>query len=646
MKMIYRTSLATLLLIVGFVNCGWAEQPTRLPINDAELNKLLETEYYGVYMQGKKVGWVRDETSLSGGADPTYVFKSELTMRILIAGAAMERRCYSVVEFDGKSPYAFRGGINRMADGKIESEIVVHRVPQGFEAVVSNDGKKFRKAFAAPNYTLADRVATVTWLRQGAKPGESIVTRGFNFDDLRVELTRNRLTDQKDTLVRGQKVPCQAVETCKVDDKFPGLECYDPRNQKTLLAILPGLMEIRAEDEKVATIIESGPDLFVNTKIKTDRTLGESTSIAGLEIETVGAHDLLLVDQPGQEVARTPVGEYILKLGRLGPASIKAEPRDIAEALKETTSCPLSDPKIRELARQAVGNAKMPKEKVERLVHFVARYINYDISANPMTVEQLIATRKGKCGDFAGLFALLARSEGIPTRVVSGFYYLGDRERAFAGHAWNDVDLDGRWIAVDPTLDEVELDGAHIHLEESPFAASSHGLAKLKVRKIEYAKQQYLSKQGTFALQVPQGTWRKTTQPLNPVAEVAYAHKSGDAFAMIIAEQHYVPLFHTPQNLKLSDLRKAFLDNIRSFDPKAKIIREESKKIQGQDALTIVLEVETQGQSLTYEVLLYSANATSIQIFTWTTRPRYAELQPDLEAFLSALEILKGTKKE
>jgi transglutaminase-like putative cysteine protease len=638
MKVICRTLLAAF-LIAGSAPFATAQQPSRLPIGDAEIKDLLTTEYYGVYIQGKKVGWLREEISFSGGSDPAYGFRSDLTMNLLVAGARKERHVFSVEEFDSRSPYAFRGGMNRVTDGKVQCEIEIKRLKQGFQAIVRTDGKEFPKTFPAPDYTLADRVANLTWLRHGAKSGDSILTRGFSFEDLSIELTRNRLTATQQTRINGQSVPCREIETCKLGEKTIGLERYDLRNQRMLSASQPGLLEIRAEDEKIAKTIEAGPDLFEKTKIRTNRKLGEPTSISSLEIETVGARDLTLVNQPGQEIARCKSGEYVLKLGKLGPASVKADPQDIAAALKETTACPLTHPKVRELASRAVGNAKSPREKVERLVHFVARFVSYDITANPVTIEELIATRKGKCVDYAGLFAILARSEGIPTRIVSGFFYLGDREQAFAGHAWNDVALDGRWMAVDPTLDEVELDGAHIHLEESPFAAASRGLAALKVTKVEYAKQRYQGTRGKFALQLPQGNWRQMVQPTNPAAEVMFTHKTGEAFSMVIAEQHYIPLLHIPQTLSLADLKKAFLQNIRAVDPKAAILREQPKKILGRDAVTITVEANAFGQTYTYEVLLYSANATSIQVFTWTSQKRFSQLQPDLEAFLNGLIV-------
>ncbi len=68
-----------------------------------------------------------------------------------------------------------------------------------------------------------------------------------------------------------------------------------------------------------------------------------------------------------------------------------------------------------------------------------------------LTGPEVLACRKGKCSEFAILFASLARAAGIPTRIV-----LGDRliPGQWGGHMWNEVYV-GRWIPVDAGVNEV-----------------------------------------------------------------------------------------------------------------------------------------------------------------------------------------------
>jgi len=66
----------------------------------------------------------------------------------------------------------------------------------------------------------------------------------------------------------------------------------------------------------------------------------------------------------------------------------------------------------------------------------------------------------------------LARAAGVPAREVSGLMYMGDDVRAFGAHAWNEVVLDGRWVPVDPTWNETELDAAHVTLDRDGHSSA------------------------------------------------------------------------------------------------------------------------------------------------------------------------------
>ncbi|MEL6982753.1 MAG: DUF3488 and transglutaminase-like domain-containing protein, partial [Actinomycetota bacterium] len=97
--------------------------------------------------------------------------------------------------------------------------------------------------------------------------------------------------------------------------------------------------------------------------------------------------------------------------------------------------------------------------------HFQA--YDYSVRLGPRTgdpVEQFLDERVGFCQQFAGTFALMARSLGIPTRVATGFTWgqpIGTDEQtgrtiySVTGrhtHAWPEVYFDDLgWVAFEPT---------------------------------------------------------------------------------------------------------------------------------------------------------------------------------------------------
>ena len=71
---------------------------------------------------------------------------------------------------------------------------------------------------------------------------------------------------------------------------------------------------------------------------------------------------------------------------------------------------------------------------------------------------QTLATREADCYEFSKLYVAMARSLGLPARVVSGLAYSGS---AFGGHAWVEV-YAGSWIEIDPTWGTDFVDATHV----------------------------------------------------------------------------------------------------------------------------------------------------------------------------------------
>lgn len=115
---------------------------------------------------------------------------------------------------------------------------------------------------------------------------------------------------------------------------------------------------------------------------------------------------------------------------------------------------------VRQWAAGVSGDAASSQEKVERLAAEM-RLWKYDLNApidTAQPVESFLAGKSGHCELYATLLALAARSQGIPARVING-YYGGDWNetggfyliREQHAHSWVEVWLNGRWQQIDAT---------------------------------------------------------------------------------------------------------------------------------------------------------------------------------------------------
>lgn len=121
-------------------------------------------------------------------------------------------------------------------------------------------------------------------------------------------------------------------------------------------------------------------------------------------------------------------------------------------------------PMARQVAQDLTTGFEGEYDKAIALQNFFRNEFEYDINVAPghseRVIEQFLENRVGYCEQFAGTFAAMARSIGLPSRVAVGFT-TGDRDetepdlfrvRGEHGHAWPEIFLNGAgWVAFEPT---------------------------------------------------------------------------------------------------------------------------------------------------------------------------------------------------
>lgn len=165
--------------------------------------------------------------------------------------------------------------------------------------------------------------------------------------------------------------------------------------------------------------------------------------------------------------------------------------RDAAERfppslfLRETalTACDAPLAAFAEEARQAAGDDRL------KLLHWLLDHLHDVIAFDTdrahvhSTAAEAFAARRGLCEDHAHVFIAAARSLGIPSRYVSG-YFCGDGGEATraSGHAWAEAFVpDLGWVAFDTAYGMCATDThARVavgldHLGAAPVRGSRYG---------------------------------------------------------------------------------------------------------------------------------------------------------------------------
>jgi hypothetical protein len=164
---------------------------------------------------------------------------------------------------------------------------------------------------------------------------------------------------------------------------------------------------------------------------------------------------------PGTRVEATGSG---WRLHRAARASRPATRTEAFAALGESIAIPTEHPSIQALAARVAGHTDA--ERLESLTRLIHNHLSYNETTKGTLIDAVI-NREGDCTEFSNLLTAVARALGLPAVTVTGLTYGEIDGPGFYLHAWNEVVIDGEWVAVDPTWNLTRVDALHIPLPNS-----------------------------------------------------------------------------------------------------------------------------------------------------------------------------------
>jgi hypothetical protein len=145
------------------------------------------------------------------------------------------------------------------------------------------------------------------------------------------------------------------------------------------------------------------------------------------------------------------------------PLTFPVKPFSDPELLADAPEIQSNHPQIRALSRQLVKDKKDAWEAALSINQWVYKNLE-KVLVDTVTALEALRERRGECQSHTNLFVALARSAGIPARVVSGLVY-SNEYKGFLYHAWPEVFV-GEWRSLDPTFGQDLVDATHIKLGE------------------------------------------------------------------------------------------------------------------------------------------------------------------------------------
>ena len=422
--------------------------------------------WMSVTLDGRKVGHMLLERDL---ADGDVVTTQTIDLRImrgkspLVIGSTMTAT--ETVDGDARA-FASRNGSSTQ-----ETEIDGNRRADGQFQVTTRIGEQTSVGLLAwPDNARMSEGQRLLIVREGFAPGHRYRTRNFDATKqqvatLDVEVVGDEiveLPDGDETLHHLRQSLAGSPDGQRMD-----LWVDDAGHMRKGSSPAMGRrMEMLACSEACAMAPGQDVDVLRSAMILAPRTMTPVLrSVAVRYTMTVSGNatnPFATTDE--QQVKTVRDGVYDVMIG--AAAEHKGEGRPTSEDVRANPWVQSDAPDIVALAIKTVGNADTDMRRMVRLRSFVTDYIEPTaLDVGYASALETLRTRHGDCTEHAVLLAALARSLGIPTRIVTGLVYtdrFANASSVYVPHTWVQSWVDGRWVSFDSA--NRRFDTTHIAL--------------------------------------------------------------------------------------------------------------------------------------------------------------------------------------
>ena len=464
-----------------------------------------ETEYFAVFMEGKKIGHAIQSRVTADGKVATT---EKVSMQVSRADVpvSMNTTETNIETTDGK-PLGFAvvqdfGLMTMNVSGTVNEQGIVNMT-------VTSMGGEQKRTFEWPSGAMMAEGLRLLGLKKGLKEGLEYSAKLFSPGSIQAIEAEIHIGPKRNVDLLGRVVALTEIETVL---KVPGAgeivsTSYvdgDLRVQKSIAPMMGMQIEIIACPKEFALgendVLEVIGKLFLPSPMRIEN-VNSAKSISYHLGPTSPGEKLTIPPNDNQIVEQDKDGGVILTVKPVAAVAgvefpYKGRDKNILEATKPNRFLQSDRREIIELADRAVGGTKDAAEAVKRIEAFVSEYIeNRNLSIGYASAVEVAASRQGDCSEFAVLTAAMCRAVGIPAQVVSGAVYVQDWsgfDEGFGGHTWVQAYVGGKWLGLDATFKGVGHGGygpGHIALaagdgKPEDFLDLLGTLGKFKIDKV------------------------------------------------------------------------------------------------------------------------------------------------------------------
>jgi hypothetical protein len=467
-----------------------------------------ETEYFAVFMEGKKVGYAIHSREATA-EKVTTTEKVNITMSRVGVPVTMTVTETSIETIEGKPL-----GFEVVQDFSMMIMKVVGTVnEQGtVNVTVTSMGAEQKSTLEWPSGAVMAEGLRLLTLKKGLKEGLSYTVKIFSPGMMQAVDARIRIGPKRNVNLLGRVVALTEVTTTitmPMAGEIVTTSYVDKQLQvqKSVMPMMGMQIEMVACAKEFALgkndVLELINKMFLASPVPLEK-VGSAKAIAYYLVPIGDANSPMIPSTDNQSVRLGKDGVVIVTVEpTTAPAGsrfpYKGRDKAILEAMKPTRFLQSDNKQIIKLASRAIGDTKDTAEAVKRIEAFVAEYIeNKSLSVGYASAVEVADSRQGDCSEHAVLTAAMCRAVGIPAQVVSGVAYVDDFAglQGFGGHAWVQAYVGGKWVGLDAAFKGAGLggyDAGHIAMavgngNPEEFFSLAKILGRFKIDKVTVAK--------------------------------------------------------------------------------------------------------------------------------------------------------------
>jgi hypothetical protein len=414
--------------------------------------------YYGVYLNGSKVGWMHSTLTVQNNVAR---FDLELKAQVLGMGKSSALAMTENRSYDVKNKQLVKIlFVQQATTGSVQ--VSGTRATDGLDLQIAAGGQT-TKQHVRVRETLDDAIA-MQKLAGEKKKGKLIKSRRFDPSLQKEENIEYRLLGSEKRILAGVPSDVAKIETNYVNMGIRETGYIDASGQ-LLESKMGGFFVARLEPQDVAKKLDYQQDVLVSAVVKSPKPIDAKRRT--LQLTLSGLKSFPMPTSTRQRVQQRADNTVLTLTRDAQPkkVSLQAPVANMQEFLKPTAFIQSDAPELKQAARQAIGNAQDAFTASSRLVHYVFAHIEDEYVPAYSNALEAWKSGRGDCTEHSVLFVALARAAGIPARVAVGVGYWPPGN-GFGWHAWSEVNMGGEWVSVDPTWDQVIADVTHIKLAD------------------------------------------------------------------------------------------------------------------------------------------------------------------------------------